>query len=110
LSARGLTSAFAGFKWAAAEDDQQRGSGPERAPTWDHGPPSQLSGMSSTGVDRVPQALAVAPPAGAHRPRRALGWVPVIVAVDEAVAPTPLGRPGARVVVHPRIVRHLCDG
>jgi hypothetical protein len=57
---------------------------------------------SLAGVDRVPPALAVAPPSRADRRCRALGRVPVVVAVDEAVAPTSLRRPGACVVVHSR--------
>jgi len=52
------------------------------------------------GVDGVPAALAVLAPAGADQWRRALGWVAVLVAVDEAVAAASLRRPGPGVIEH----------
>ena len=82
---------------------------PAWTPIWRHKPTAQLSGVSGTGVDRVPPALAIPPPAGANRRRRALGRVPVVVAIYEAVAPTSLGRPGASVVTHTRTLRQPCD-
>jgi hypothetical protein len=65
--------------------------------------------MLGAGTDRAPPAPVVPAPAGADRRRRALGRVPVVVAVNEAVAVAAIGGPGARLVVHTRIVGQRGD-
>lgn len=64
--------------------------------------PHELRAVALARVDGEPAALAVPAPARSDRRRRALGRVAVLAPVDETVAPSPLGRPGARVVVHSR--------
>lgn len=56
--------------------------------------------MPGAGVDHVPPALTAPPPTRPDLWRRAVGWAPLILGVDEPVALSPLSHPGARIILH----------